>query len=70
MGGSSPWRSTSPCSALPVPAPDGSVVAHGYQDAAVAAEAGLPDGGRAFGERQRGAPKRQRRGGFTCGEFV
>lgn len=43
-------------SALAVPAPDGGVVTHGDQDAAVAAEARLPDGRRAFWEGQRGAP--------------
>lgn len=43
-------------SSLSVPAPDGGVVTHGDQDAAVTAEAGLPDGRRALGERQRGAP--------------
>lgn len=36
-------------STLSVPTPDGGVVADGDQDAAVAAEAGLPDGRRAFG---------------------
>lgn len=47
-------------SALSIPAPDWSVVTHGYQNAAVAAEAGLPDGRRAFGEGQCGAPGDQR----------
>lgn len=53
------------CSALSIPAPDRSVIAHGYQNAAVAAEAGLPDGRRAFGEGQCGAPEEQR-GESTC----
>lgn len=44
------------CSALPVPAPNGGVVAHSNQNAAVAAEAGLTDGRRAFGEGERGGP--------------
>lgn len=43
-------------SALPVPAPDGSVVAHGDQNAAVAAEARLPDGRGAFWKRERRTP--------------
>lgn len=46
-------------SALSIPAPDRSIVAHGYQNVAVAAEAGLADGRRAFGEGQRGAPGEQ-----------
>lgn len=44
-------------SALSVPAPDGGVVAHCDQDAAVAAEAGLSDGRRAFRNCQCGAPE-------------
>lgn len=48
-------------SALSIPAPDGGVIAHRYQNAAVAAEAGLPDGRCAFGEGQRGAPKEEQR---------
>lgn len=47
-------------SSLSIPAPDRSIVAHCDQDAAVAAEAGLPDGRRAFGKGQRGAPGEQR----------
>lgn len=47
------WRGGS---SLSVPAPDGGIVTHGDEDAAVTAEAGLPDGRRALGERQRGAP--------------
>lgn len=42
-------------SALTIPAPDGGVVAHGNEDAAIAAEAGLADSGGATGKRQRGA---------------
>lgn len=49
-------------SALPVPAPDGRVVAHGDQDAAVAAEARLPDGRSAFRERERRTPGDQEDG--------
>lgn len=48
-------------SSLSVPAPDGGVVTHSDQDAAVTAEARLPDGRRAFGERQRGAPGERER---------
>lgn len=48
-------------SALSIPAPDGGVIAHRYQNAAVAAEAGLPDGRCAFGEGQRGAPEEEQR---------
>ena len=43
-------------SALAVPAPDGGVVAHGDQDAAVPAEAGLADGRGAAGQGQGDAP--------------
>lgn len=43
-------------SALPVPAPDGSIITHGDQDAAVAAEARLADGRDAFRERERCTP--------------
>lgn len=56
-GGSEVTRSEQPAdSALPVPAPDRSVVTHGDQNAAVAAEARLADGRGAFRERERRAP--------------
>lgn len=52
------WVSLCPeCSAQSVPAPDGGVIAYCNQDAAVAAEAGLSDGRRAFGNCQCGAPE-------------
>lgn len=44
-------------SALAVPAPDGGVVTHSDEDAAVTAEAGLADSGGAAGQCQRGAPR-------------
>lgn len=47
-------------SALSIPAPDRRVVTHGDQNAAVAAEARLPDGWCTFGEGQRDAPGEQR----------
>ncbi len=55
-------------SALSIPAPDRSVVTHSYQNAAVAAEAGLPNGRRAFGEGQCGAPGDQR--GDCCHQCI
>lgn len=46
-------------SALSIPAPDRGIITDGDQDAAVSAEAGLPDGRCTFGEGQRGAPEDQ-----------
>lgn len=42
-------------SALPIPAPDGGIITHCNQDAAITAKAGLSDGRHTFGEGQRGA---------------
>lgn len=44
-------------SALAIPPPDGGVITHSDEDAAVTAKAGLPDCRGAAGKRQRGAPK-------------
>lgn len=44
-------------SALAIPAPDGGVITHSDEDAAVTAEAGLPDRRGAAGQCQGGAPK-------------
>lgn len=44
-------------SALAIPAPDRGIITHSDEDAAVTAEAGLPDCGSAARQRQRGAPK-------------